>query len=424
MLSLDSASVSIPSRSSPSGIDRVDLPMRAFAGGYYRKLKAMYDQLGLDYHSQPFLFVFSKILKDSNGFPKTTSIPYFIHSSNNHRFPPLMPHGMPVIHWIFEITYLLFFYTYFTVCCIFVRPHAGHDSETLQHYLTRLWLPQYFTTYYILPLMSSVTTCSHAELLQFPACDIIDYKRQTNGKQHYTLTNGVASVQDKLAEGIDTRFTARVLSVQPQASDKVKIQWRHSDDNHCLAPFAEEFDAVVLAVATDVVGDLFQPLKANMAKIPTIKVESTVHSNDGTIRTQCHALGKCRGNAQPIFLRTNVEMGQTESIHLQPSSVLVTTCPFAPVEKEYLLRSPAVFTRILRTPKSRQIVNEIFGEEAFRDRYNEDMRLNEKPKQTWRNGDDGVWLVGGWCWDGMVLLEGCIVSALRVANGLGVDAPF
>jgi hypothetical protein len=42
----------------------------------------------------------------------------------------------------------------------------------------------------------------------------------------------------------------------------------------------------------------------------------------------------------------------------------------------------------------------------------------------WRSGDDNVYLVGGWCWDGMVLLEGCVVSAMRVADALGVEVPW
>jgi len=48
---------------------------------------------------------------------------------------------------------------------------------------------------------------------------------------------------------------------------------------------------------------------------------------------------------------------------------------------------------------------------------------NEKSSQ-WLNGDGNVWLVGGWCWDGMVLLEGCVISAMRVADGMGVQVPW
>lgn len=32
----------------------------------------------------------------------------------------------------------------------------------------------------------------------------------------------------------------------------------------------------------------------------------------------------------------------------------------------------------------------------------------------WVNGDEGVWLMGVWCWDGMVLFEGCVVFVMRI----------
>jgi hypothetical protein len=410
-LSLDSASVSIASSSSPTGFDRIDLPMRAFAGGYYSKLKAMYDHLGLEYRAQSFLFIFSTMPNLRSGFETDASKPYFIHSSNNHRLPPLKPCGMPLNEWLLELLYLLFFYTYFTICCLVVQPMSGDDDETLRQYLARIRVPQHFTTVYILPLMSSVTTCTHAELLNFPACDVIDYKKRTRGKQHYTLIHGVHSVQEKLSEGLDTKFCARVLSIEPQTSGKVSLQWRCGKNT----PVTEDFDEVVLAVAPNVVGNIFERLRTNMANIPTVKVESTLHTDDSAIRKQQLALGQdSRSKAQPIFLRTDVNNGRTESIHVQSSGVLVTTCPFVPINRLHLKREPAIFTRVLRTPKSRWIVNNIFSGTT----------IHEKSGKAWRNGDNSVWLVGGWCWDGMVLLEGCIVSAIRVAVDLGVEVPF
>jgi hypothetical protein len=385
--------------------------MRAFAGGYYNALKAMYDHLGLEYQAQAFLFVFSTAQTLRSSPYREASEPYFIHPSNNHRFLPLKPYGMSMRNWLQELIYLVILYTYFTLCCLVIRPVSGDRAETLDQYLARIYIPQHFTNLYILPLMSSVTTCSHKELLEFPACDIIGYKRLTRGKQHYTLTNGVHGVQEKLSEGSETKFSAHVLAVEPQPSGKVRLQWRHGKD----APSAELFDEVVIAVAPNIVRSIFEPLRDDMAKIPTVKVKSIVHTDDNSIRTQHLALEKgIGGKAQAIFLRTELGASRTESIHVQTSGILVTTCPFAPIDTLYLKRDPAIFTRVLRTPQSRWVVNNIF----------EDAAMNEKSRQVWRNGDNNVWLVGGWCWDGMVLLEGCIVSAVRVAKSLGVEVPF
>jgi hypothetical protein len=45
-------------------------------------------------------------------------------------------------------------------------------------------------------------------------------------------------------------------------------------------------------------------------------------------------------------------------------------------------------------------------------------------KAGWVNGQDNIWISGAWCWDGLVLLEGCIVSAMRVALDFGVAIPW
>lgn len=95
---------------------------------------------------------------------------------------------------------------------------------------------------------------------------------------------------------------------------------------------------------------------------------------------------------------------------------MVTTCPFSDVSSAQNVLRSVKFLRALRTPRSRRVVNNIFGEDPTGPLLDE--------KQSWRNGEDKIWLVGGWCWDGMVLLEGCVVSAMRVASALDVDVPW
>lgn len=106
----------------------------------------------------------------------------------------------------------------------------------------------------------------------------------------------------------------------------------------------------------------------------------------------------------------------TESVHIHRSSVMVTNFPIEPINSNKIIHR-ARLTRVLRTVRSREVVNRIFSASQSQN------TLSEK-EQLWRNGDGNVWLVGAWCWDGMVLLEGCIVSAMRVAACLGVDIPW
>jgi hypothetical protein len=137
-LSLDAASVSIPNAAQTSS-DRVDLPMRAFAGGFYNNLKLLYDHLKVPYHSQPFLFEFAKAQKSS----KTQANSYFVHASNLHQLAP-RPAAVGIIQYLLEVLYLLACYGWFSLCCFMAAPYAG---ETLRQYLARTRTPQRFITY-------------------------------------------------------------------------------------------------------------------------------------------------------------------------------------------------------------------------------------------------------------------------------------
>jgi hypothetical protein len=263
--------------------------------------------------------------------------------------------------------------------------------------------------------------------LEFPAYDLVEYKKKTNGDQHYTVSGGVNEVQRKLSHGLKIRKSARVVSVEPQ-SQGTRVCWETTTSDSKSGSSEAIFDRVILAVPPNVVQAIFKPLQYEMSQIPTIPVQSVVHADESTIGRlsgtdslqSLSAESLMRGSdAQIIYLRTFTEAKpRTESIHVQPSGLLVTTCPVSVINPAKTTQS-STFTRVLRTPQSRQIIKDIFDRKASGLQVN-----HEKSKAQWKNGDGGVWLVGGWCWDGMVLLEGCIVSAMTVADTFGVDVPW
>lgn len=261
----------------------------------------------------------------------------------------------------------------------------------------------------------------------FPAYDLVDYKKKTNGDQHYTVSGGVNEVQRKLSHGLNIRKSARVVSVEPQ-SQGTRVCWESTLRGPKSVISEAIFDRVVLAVPPNAVQAIFKPLQYEMSQIPTISVQSVVHADESTIERlsgtdslrSLSAKSLMNGSdAQIIYLRTFAEAKpRTESIHVQPSGLLVTTCPVSIINPAKTTQS-STFTRVLRTPQSRQIITDIFARETS------GFRVSQKKSRTqWRNGDGGVWLVGGWCWDGMVLLEGCIVSAMAVADTFGVEIPW
>lgn len=411
-LSLDAASIS--TNNAAQGPSRIDLPMRAFAGGYYNNLKRMYDYLGVAYRSQAFLFEFARESPPAaDNQEDGTDSTYFVHASNLHQLFPPRPSGMSTIAYWKEVPCLIVCYLWFSICCFLVAPYSSTSgSESLEEYLRRIWLPKYFISFYLLPLISSVTTCPHQTLLGFPASDVINYKRQTHAMPHYTVSNGVKTVQNTLVHGINYELSAAVLAVWSNVNG-VTIRWRKMGPGQDTL-HEDVYDRVVLAVAPDVVGKIYEPLSRHMNRIPTTPVESLVQKYDSTnpkIKTAD------RHNSQLIRLRTSITgISRTESRHVQPCGATVITCPFTPIDSSLLLHS-AKFTRVLRTPESRRVVNAIFKE-------THQVSVSEKALPVWRNGDDNVWLAGGWCWDGMVLLEGCVVSAMRVADAFGVEIPW
>ncbi|CAI6330989.1 unnamed protein product [Periconia digitata] len=409
--SFDSASVAIRDESSKHIVERIDVPMRAFALGYYNNLIRMYKYLDIQYNRQRFIYTFSE--KSTSAAPD----PYFIHTSNNHRLPPIRPESANFVSWLFDIVYVAVCYLWWALCCFWVAPNPAtrdRECESLEEYMRRIMLPRRFVQLYLLPLMASVATCTHTALLQFPAADLIEYKKRSAGQQHFTVTE-LDQVQKKLGAGIPVRFSTVVNKVEATPDSKVRILSSTSNG----ASRDETFDHVVLAVAPGIVGKIYQPLEKAMSQIPSTLVESVVQAGDARLRRQSTCPAPGHNAPHTLHFRTSATLAQTESIHVYPSGAMVTTCPFNDLSSAQNVLKSASFHRGLRTTRSRRVVNDMFDDHPTAASY----AVDEKPS-SWRNGDENVWVVGGWCWDGMVLLEGCVVSAMRVAESLGVHVPW
>ncbi|TDZ17048.1 hypothetical protein Cob_v009989 [Colletotrichum orbiculare MAFF 240422] len=443
-LSFDSASVAV--RDEKNGVvERIDLPMRALAGGYYTNVMRMYNHLGVPYHPIRFLFSFAKALParkhdapdgKTGGGPeggRGTPGEYFVHASNLHQIPP-WPGSRGILAHFVEILYLIVCQFWFTVACFLVQPITEPDGgETLEEYLQRIWLPRRYATHYLLPLLSSVSTCSHAEMLAFPASDIVNYKRLSHGQQHYTVCGGVHQVESRLAQNMrQVRVGARVVEVVPTADGRVNICWQSTAEDAGLV-LEDSFDRVILAVSPDVASRLFSPVRKSLAKVPTIRVKSSILRPQSTPApsftlvededSHPKACSHHSGNQMPpqvICLRTDFgKEARTEALHTMPGGTVVSTCSLDPEAEAKRVLKTARFTRTLRTTESRAVV----------ERMMEGTRSGKKTDETskrveWRNGQDNVWLTGAWCWDGMVLLEGCLISAMRIADDFGVKVPW
>ncbi|CUS06846.1 unnamed protein product, partial [Tuber aestivum] len=362
----------------------IDIPMRTFSKTYYSTLYTLYKHLNLPIRVQKFTFIFTT-LSSTQSQPKT----YHAHSSNFHALPLPAP-DVSLLSHIMALAMLYLAYSCFTLYILLLHPH---ENETLSSWLHRSRLPGWAVEDYFLPMFGAVGTCSSAELLLFPAQDVITYCRKLLFRRNYIVAGGVSTIRRRLLSGIPIQLNRRVSRVR-KTPQGLNICWHGSGGKEEVA------DAVIFAVPPDIVAGIYTPLAPQLLQIPTTKVKVYAHT-DRTILTPSYpdlsSSFMRRKDHVPVQLITTSRLTSATEIH---GGVMVsTTPPLLPRKNEVIIE--AEYTRVLRTPKSRRIVN------ALLDGSCED-------KGGWRNGDDGVWIVGGWCWDGMVLLEGCIRSAVRV----------
>ncbi|GIK03722.1 hypothetical protein Aspvir_007796 [Aspergillus viridinutans] len=257
-----------------------------------------------------------------------------------------------------------------------------------------------------------MTTCSHNELLNFPAVDVVDYAKRTYRQPHYTVVGGVQRVQSRISEGLVVRLRSTVTAVESTGT-RCRITWTDSQGDIV----SEEYDHVIMAVTPDVVSTIFQPLEKPLQSIPVVKGECIVHRDTSIVPDGGLLAAEAqKARKQPEIMYMFSDGTSTESVHQHPLSVLVTNFPIAPIESSKIIYRTQL-TRVLRTTESRKVVNSIFSD-------GRSQQTRQEKEQIWRNGNGNVWLVGAWCWDGMVLLEGCVMSAMRVAACLDVDIPW
>ncbi|KAL6694197.1 hypothetical protein J3F84DRAFT_378830 [Trichoderma pleuroticola] len=442
--SLDAASVTVKNDKTGT-LERIDIPPRSFCRGYYENLCRMYDHLGVPFQRIQLIWVFAKVSAatqtqiPSQDAAETMPGSYFVYGKRLHEALLVSPHfWRGSLQNILQTFYLAICHIWFFAACFLLTPltmkpeayldvkSASKDvasCESFRQYLDRIRLPQNYVLYYLLPVLSIICSCSHAEMLDFPASDVTEFMKGSFLQKTYVASGGINRVQATLAEGVDdVRLETRVTKVD-RVDGGVRIRYESTQDATRSAS-EEIFDRVVLAVSPNVAAAIFNPSKPMLSVIPTVPVTSTVvaplSSGLSIVQEQTHIpSGQCsyrRGDAQIMAFRTTFSESvvQTESLHYLSDGLIVRTSPVGDAPELKGALDTSRFTRTLRTTESRSMVQRVMGTG----------RSDLAETGVWVNGRDNVWIVGSWCWDGMVLLEGCIISAMRVARDLGVAVPW
>ncbi|KAG5984257.1 hypothetical protein E4U55_005528 [Claviceps digitariae] len=464
-LSLDAASVTMLHEKTGTR-ERVDIPPRSFSRGYYSNLCRMYDFLGISLQQIGLMWIFSVASNTAasegpgSEDPELMSGNYFVYGKGLHGLLLLWRHFWSKrIRHVLETLCLVFCHGWFCACCFLVAPRAvrqqqGSDDaepglqdvsvcESFGTYLRRIRLSPWYVDRFLLPVISVVCSCPHAVALDFPASDITGFVRKSFRQKSFVSQNGVNRVQAKLSEGItDVRLQARVLKVEA-VDGKVLMRWQrtgdHDEDSGGGGTIIDEvFDRVVLAVAPNVSASIFDKAKPMLNRIPTASITSSLLASSSEtisiVPEESHIpSGQCTyrgGDTQPMVFRTSfsADVVETEALHHLPSGVVVKTTSSTAGEKSMKVLYTTRFPRTLRTAESRSITAMITREsghqmKSSRGPGNSDS-TSTSTSEAWYSGKDNVWVAGSWCWDGLVLLEGCVVSATRIAKEFGVEVPW
>ncbi|XWW98375.1 hypothetical protein V2A60_006375 [Cordyceps javanica] len=426
-LSLDAASVTL--RNASTGVtERVNIPPRSVTRGYYPNLTQMYDYLRIPLRSVRYTFLYAEIASSETRAeprqPQSADPMAGAYFAFDNIYKPVLSARLNCgwLQQLCQVVFLAVCHAWFIAACFLVEPRVTgktDTSESLQAYLRRTRVPQRFVDRHLLPVLGAICTCSHEQLLDFPASDVVNFMTRSSLQKTY-MTDGVHDLQSRLAHGIkDIRLQARVRKVE-RAGNGVLVQWDQLRDGNGSTS-EQVFDRVVLAVTPNAAAKLFAPASYVLSSIPTAHIEATVIDPSykrvsveerGTAPTG--RLFSQNNHRQLMAFRTHFSeaVAQTEAWNYLPSGAICRTSPFPYTSDQGAVLHKAQFTRTLRTVESRSIVQRVVSQKS------------PVGGEAWVSGKDNVWVTGSWCWDGMVLLEGCVVSAMRVADEFGVGVPW
>lgn len=376
--------------------EHIDVPTRPFWAGYYPSLCALCKHLSLCLHRDSVdirlttgdaspLMSAPPPPESSGDFTYGIAGPeaVFIYPSSGI-LPPPPPYEPSIVTGIRNKAWQ----TYFDMCMKLLSPDA---DETLGDYLARINVSDSWTVEDFLPRLSSYTlTCDHKAVLAFPAVDALRYLQQTEGEPALLIDGGMSALRRRLLEsGVRIRYGTRVLAIE-HTNQRLLVHWE-SDKTDATK---EWYTIAILAVPPNVVAQLYPRISKPMSLIPYMECGVVVHSSS-----------TAAAHAPEGTLSLCTAGGRTEATRHFAGGVACTTAPRWPLallgaSADARILGAHRFTRVSRTLASREVAQCADGE------------------------DEGVYLVGAWCWDGLVLLEGCVRSAERVAKKLGCEVPW
>lgn len=371
--------------------------MRTFSGKYYANLFQVLEHLNIPTQIHRFRYIFTEGPRQ-----------YFQFFSNFHQILPCLQNS-----WYMN-AYLLFCYLWYTIAVFLFPPlirspdSLQTKTETLDEYAKRIHLSNEFLDWYLLPLFSSVATCSHDHLRDFPAAYIVNYRKGTLAAHHRTVID-MHGLQNRLAEGTTIALECEVTAVTNEGG---KVVLEHRGPIAAPKYSTSVYDHVIIATSAAEASKIHKASLEATSQLSTCPVLVTVHQPT----KEQEALRQATKPSEILALSTSIDPAVgviTHSTHLHWSGMAVKVAAYSSKEIPDESGKSLHVVKLLRplpNPTSHNVLLEVFNRKV--------------PSKLWRNGDGNVYLAGGYASAGLPLLEACVRSGLEAAEAIGAKLPF
>lgn len=169
----------------------VDVPMRSISAGYYPRLIRLVRHLGLPLREREYTYSFATSCHPADGTaaagpgegrPTMTAL----YGGGGGRAGYTLPSA--TVTERIAITLGFIYYALLALVLSGLRLTSTSWLRNMRHdaFCARFGVPRAFTANLLDPTLCAVCTCTEAELAQYPAAYLLDYRARTFWRSHYT----------------------------------------------------------------------------------------------------------------------------------------------------------------------------------------------------------------------------------------------
>ncbi|KAJ2997782.1 hypothetical protein HDV02_005151 [Globomyces sp. JEL0801] len=389
---------------------RIDVPMRSINEAYYPSLFKLFKYVGME--TTVGKYEVAEYHWDGPASQQNQNKSYFSfhrHFFFGFEFPWALvtfagTSMLLTLQFLFEFLRILLHTFYLTQTKSFNSIKGTFGDFVKEHHFS-----DEFVKLVLLPALATMATSTHQALLDYPA-RIILHVIAPFGSTFAQAKGGMRLLCQKLLSNVkEVHYNQEIIGAWTLKNDQVVIQTKDLK--------LHTFDKIVFAVQgsiakkilarkppTELQDSVKPPLSPLMDCLNTFKYESVpvvVHTEKSLMpfdKTQwrginCTTDGK--ESMATIWVNYTHRLPEGSPDFFETSCLFVNPKPVIPKEK---ILNQYTFPRSYVTEQSCEALNII---EHYQGRQN-------------------IYFVGSWVWPGMPLLEGCVASAIRVAERIGI----